>query len=378
MHRTHTLPRHAAARQSLAEKVRQFTPNWFAVTMGNGIVFIVLASLPLHFAGQKTLAASLWCVDIVVFAVFAAMFAARWILYPETIKPMLHHPLQSMFLGTLPMGLAPIVNGIVLFAAPHYGSGAYSLAFALWCVDSVLAVVVAIGVPYLMFTEQSHAFERVSAVLLLPVVAPEVAAASAAVLAPHLPAETARLVVGAGYVMWAISVPLAFSILTLVFFRLVIHKLPHRDLGASSWLTLGPIGTGALGLLSLGQAAPAAFAGTPLESAALLARDFGIVGALLLWGVGLWWLATAILFIRRYRREGLPFNLGWWAFTFPLGVYTVATLNLYRVTGFGVFEAAGLLFAAALGALWVLVLSKTLRELAFGRLFHAPCLAAAH
>jgi C4-dicarboxylate transporter/malic acid transport protein len=363
--------------QSFPDKIRQFTPNWFAVTMGNGIVFLALTALPLHFSGQRALAESLWCVDIALYAIFAAMFAARWIFYPDTIRPLLHHPLQSMFLGAIPMGLAPIINGIVLFAGPRLGAGAYTLASALWCFDAVLAVVVAIGVPYLMFTEQSHAFERLTAVLLLPIVAPEVAASSAAVLAPHLPVEMARLVIGAGYVLWAISVPLAFSVLTLVFFRLVIHKLPHRDLGPSSWLTLGPIGTGALGLMTLGQAASGAFAGTSLASAAAIARDFGVVGGLLLWGVGLWWLAIAVLFMWRYRREGLPFNLGWWGFTFPIGVYTLATLNLYRITGFSGFAVAGVLLAASLGALWIVVLARTIRELTRGHLFSAPCLATA-
>jgi C4-dicarboxylate transporter/malic acid transport protein len=367
----------SASAQRLSEKIRQFTPNWFAVTMGNGIVFLVLTALPLHFSSQRALAESLWCVDIALFAVFTAMFAARWIFYPETIKPLLHHPLQSMFLGAIPMGLAPIINGIVLFAGPRFGTSAYTLASALWCFDAVLAVTVAVVVPYLMFTEQSHVFERLTAVLLLPIVAPEVAASGAAVLAPHLPVETARVVIGAGYVLWAISVPLAFSVLTLVFFRLVIHKLPHRDLGPSSWLTLGPIGTGALGLLTLGQAASGAFAGTSLASVAVIARDFGIVGGLLLWGVGLWWLAIAVLFMWRYRREGLPFNLGWWGFTFPLGVYTAATLSLYRVTGFEAFAVAAVLFAILLCGLWSVVLSWTLREVARGRLFYAPCLATA-
>jgi C4-dicarboxylate transporter/malic acid transport protein len=369
--------REATSSQHFADKIRQFTPNWFAVTMGNGIVSLVLTALPQSFPGQHALAVSLWYVDIVLYAVFAAMFAARWIFYPETIKPLLHHPLQSMFLGTLPMGLAPIINGMVLFAGPHFGAGAYSLAYGLWCVDALLAVVVAVGVPYLMFTEQSHAFERVTAVLLLPIVAPEVAASSAAALAPHLATQTAQLVVGAGYLLWAISVPLAFSVLTVVFFRLVIHKLPHRDLGPSSWLTLGPIGTGALGLLTLGQAAPAAFAGTTLASVAVIARDFGLIGALILWGAGLWWLAVALLFTLRYRREGLPFNLGWWGFTFPLGVYTATTLSLYRVTGFEAFGVAGMLFAILLGGFWSVVLSRTLREVARGHLFYAPCLATA-
>jgi tellurite resistance protein TehA-like permease len=275
------------------------------------------------------------------------------------------------------MGLAPIINGIVLFAGQHVGSGAYTLAFILWCVDSLVAIVVAIGVPYLIFTAQDHAFERMSAVLLLPIVAPEVAASSAATLAPHFAAETARALIGAGYVLWAISVPLAFSVLTIVFFRLVIHKLPHRDLGPSSWLTLGPIGTGALGLLALGQAAPGAFVGTSLASVALVARDVGMIGGLLLWGAGIWWLAIAIAFTLRYRREGLPFNLGWWGFTFPLGVYALATFTLYRVTAFSAFAVIGALLALLLLSLWSVVLTKTLAEIARGKLFYAPCLAPA-
>ncbi|KWB82520.1 TDT family transporter [Burkholderia ubonensis] len=361
------------APRGLSERVRQFTPNWFAMTMGNGIVSLVLAGLPLHFGGQRALASALWAIDIVLYLAFLAMLAARAIRFPETIRPLLHHPIQSMFLGAVPMGLVPIINGLVLFTGGH--AEATALAYALWCVDALLAVAVAIGVPFMMFTEQGHAFERVTAVLLLPIVAPEVTASSAATLAPHFAGASARLLIGAGYVLWAISVPLAFAILTIVFFRLVIHKLPHRDLGPSSWLTLGPIGTGALGLLTLGQAAPVAFAGTPLASVAVLARDLGIAGALVLWGAGLWWLACAVLFTLRYCREGLPFNLGWWGFTFPLGVYTAASLSLYHVTGFSGLAVFGMLLALLLGGLWAMVMVRTCRGMLHGGLFHAPCLA---
>lgn len=370
-----TGPVHITAPHGLSEKIRQFTPNWFAVTMGNGIVSLVLAGLPLHFGGQRALASTLWTIDIVLYLAFATLFAARAIRFPETIGPLLRHPIQSMFLGALPMGLVPIINGIVLFAGGRFGSDAYALAYALWCFDALLSVVVAIGVPFMMFTEQAHALERVTAVLLLPIVAPEVAASSAAMLAPHFAGAQARLLIGAGYALWAISVPLAFAILTIVFFRFVIHKLPHRDLGPSTWLTLGPIGTGALGLLTLGQAAPAAFAGTQLASTAAMARDLGIIGSLLLWGAGLWWLACAILFTLRYCREGLPFNLGWWGFTFPLGVYCAATLSLYHATGFVGFAVFGTLLAGLLGGLWAMVMTRTCRGFLRGSLFHAPCLA---
>jgi len=359
------------------EKVRQFTPNWFAVTMGTGVVYLVLNALPGASPVKTALAEWLWRVDICLYGLFLAMFVGRFVLFSETIKPLLHHPLQSMFLGALPMGLAPIVNGIIAFAGARYGNNAYYVALTLWGIDVVLSLAVAIGVPFLVFTTQEHSVERLTAALLLPVVAPEVAAASAALLAPHLPAGTAQFVVGVGYVLWAISVPLAFSILTIVLFRLIIHKLPHRDVGVTSWLTLGPIGTGALGLTTLGDAAVKAFAGTALQPVAIIARDFGVLGALLLWGAGLWWLACALLFMWRYRREGLPFNLGWWGFTFPIGVYTLATFNLARVTGFQGFTDVGVVLAVMLDVLWLVVLSRTIRGLMFERLFRAPCLAGA-
>jgi C4-dicarboxylate transporter/malic acid transport protein len=357
-----------------AEIVRQFTPNWFAMTMGTGIVYLVLLLLPFQLPGQHQAAMALWIFDGIVFSIFTALFLARLTRFPETVRPMLDHPVQSMFLGTIPMGLIPIVNGLSVFGVELFGQGALSVAQALWWGDAALAVFIACLVPYRMFTSQRHSAEQITAVWLLPVVAPEVTASSAGVLAPHLSHGAAQLLVGTGYALWAISVPLAFSILTLVFLRLALHKLPHRDMAASSWLTLGPIGTGSLGLLLLGQAAPAAFNGTAFAHAATAAHDFGLLGGLLLWGVGVWWLAIAVMLTVRYQREGMTFNMGWWGFTFPIGVYTSATFTLYRYTQFLPFAVIGTVLALALFGFWFLVMSRTLNGMWHGKLLHAPCL----
>ena len=39
----------------------------------------------------------------------------------------------------------------------------------------------------------------------------------------------------------------------------------------------------------------------------------------------MWWLILALLITGRYFKGSIPFNLGWWGFTFPLGVKTVRT-----------------------------------------------------
>lgn len=356
------------------EVIRQFTPNWFAMTMGTGIVYLILFAQPFKFPGQHMLAEGLWIFDIALFSTFSFLFAGRLIIYPETAKPMLNHPVQSMFLGAIPMGLIPIVNGLSIFGVELFGAQALNVAHALWWLDAALAVAIASLVPYRMFTSQHHLAEQITAIWLLPIVAPEVTASSAGVLAPHFSHNVAQLLIGTGYVLWAMSVPLAFSVLTIVFLRLALHKLPHHDMAASSWLTLGPIGTGSLGLMLLGQAAVGAFHGTSLEQEAYAARDFGLIGGLLLWGAGVWWLILAIILTLRYQREGMTFNMGWWGFTFPLGVYTSATFTLFRLTSFVPFAALGVLFSFALVCFWLLVITKTLHGMWHGYLFHAPCL----
>ncbi|MDE3737075.1 TDT family transporter [Pseudomonas resinovorans] len=357
--------------------VRQFTPSWFAVTMGTGALALVVAALPWGGELEARLAEALWLFNAALFVGFALLFVARVLLFRDTVRPMLLHPVQSMFLGAIPMGLATLINGLVLFGVPRWGDGVLAVAHGLWWLDVMLALGVALLVPYLMFTRQDHALEKLTAVWLLPIVAPEVAAASAGVLAPHLAPELAWQMLVVGYLLWGVSLSLAFSLITLVLLRLALHKLPGSEFAATSWLPVGPLATGCLGLLSLGKAMPAAFAGTALAGVAELARDVGLLGGLLLWGAAAWWLVMALFCTRRHLRQEMRFNLGWWGFTFPLAVFTLATFELQRRTSMGFFGPAGAALVLGLALIWVQVMARTLGGLWHGELFQAPCLAAA-
>jgi tellurite resistance protein TehA-like permease len=150
---------------------------------------------------------------------------------------------------------------------------------------------------------------------------------------------------------------------------MAIHKLPPATMAASSWLALGPIGTGALGLLVLGGAAPAIFVANSLAGDAATARGVGLVGGLLLWGYGLWWAVMAALVTIRHLRQGLPFNLGWWGYTFPIGVYAVCTLKLATVLPLAAFALLGGGLVIALALMWLVVGARTLRGVWRGDFF---------
>ena len=358
------------------EVIRQFTPNWFAATMGTGVLALALAQLPLAIPGLRVVAEGLWLFNILLFSLFTAAYAARWILFFDEARRIFGHSTVSMFFGTIPMGLATIINGFLLFGLRRWGDGVIQLVEVLWWTDVAMSLACGVLIPYMMFTRQEHSIDQMTAVWLLPVVAAEVAAASGGLLAPHLTDAHGQLVVlTTSYVLWAFSLPVAFSILTILLLRMALHKLPHENMAASSWLALGPIGTGALGMLLLGGEAPAIFAANGLPGVGEIAAGLGLVAGITLWGFGLWWMLMALLITVRYLRDGIPFNLGWWGFTFPLGVYSLATLKLASILNLTFFSVFGTALVILLAAMWLIVGKRTVQGAWRGELFVSPCIA---
>jgi C4-dicarboxylate transporter/malic acid transport protein len=356
--------------------IRQFTPNWFAATMGTGILALALPQVPGAGPALTPIGEALWIFNIALFALFSGLYAARWILFGREARRIFGHNSVSMFIGTIPMGLATIVNGFVAFGLPRFGPAVVPIAETLWWIDVAMSLACGVAIPYLMFTRHEHSLDGMTAVWLLPVVAAEVAGASGGLLAPHLADFHSQFVVLAtSYVLWAYSVPVAFSILAILILRMALHKLPHESMAASSWLALGPIGTGALGMLLAGADAPAILTANGLGEIGGVTEGIGTIAGLLLWGFGLWWLALATLITIRYWRAGVPFNLGWWGYTFPLGVYTVATFRLGTMLHVGFFGVVGTVLTIALAAMWLLVGAKTVAGGWRGNLFVSPCIA---
>lgn len=359
------------------EVIRQFTPNWFAATMGTGILSAVLPQLPMNIPGLRVIAEGLWLLNIVLFLTFSALYLARWILYFDEARRVFGHSTVSMFFGTIPMGLATLINGLLTFGLPRWGSEVLPLAELLWWLDVAMSLACGVLIPFLMFTRQEHRIDQMTAVWLLPLVACEVAAVSGGLLAPHLAESHSQFsVLITSYVLWAMSVPVAFSVLTILLLRMALHKLPHESMAASSWLALGPISTGAFGLLILGADSPAVFTANGLSGVGEIASGLGLLGGVILWGVGVWWCLMALLITARYLRDGIPFNLGWWGFTFPLGVFALTTLKLGAVLHLAFFSVLGCALVAALAVLWLVIMKLTVRGAYRGELFVSPCIAA--
>jgi len=69
------------------------------------------------------------------------------------------------------------------------------------------------------------------------------------------------------------------------------------------------------------------------------------------------------------RKGGVPFHLGWWAFVFPLGAYTAATITLARSWQSPALEAVSVVLYLGLLAAWLVVGVRTLAGIRSGRIW---------
>lgn len=268
------------------------------------------------------------------------------------------------------------------------------------------------------FSRQEQTLDSLNGVWLQPIVASVVAAASGGLVASVLEPEAARSTVIVSYFVWGCGVPFAFLVMALYFYRLALKGLPAALATPSIFLPLGPCGQGAFGIIQLGRvvrmlayehgvglakALPYGVSAGSAEAAEAARRVAdsvyagGLVVGTIMWGVGLFWLVIAVATVlRQIKKGGFAFSLGCWgecfvmssrwsvltssclliAFTFPLGVFSVATTTLATELDSPAFRVFGTITSLCVVIAWMWVGSMTLYQAIEGSIFVAPELAA--
>lgn len=124
--------------------------RWFTVTMGTGIVSILLHGLPYNGRWLYWISVGIFGFNILLFGIALFITILRYTLFPEIWTVMINEPFQSMFLGTFPMGFSTIVTMMILVCSPAWGEWVTILAWAFWIADSVVAVLCALVLPFLL------------------------------------------------------------------------------------------------------------------------------------------------------------------------------------------------------------------------------------
>jgi C4-dicarboxylate transporter/malic acid transport protein len=348
--------------------VQQFHPGWFGAVMGTAIVGVAATLNPGQIAAlhpvMRILGIVMAALAYLLAVVLGIPYIARWIRHPAVAWHDLRHPVLGALYATFPAGLLVLATTTAAVGPGLLPAHTLWLIIAiLTAVGGVLALAISVFFAYILFVAPGIPAELANGGWFIPPVVTIIVPLALLPLLPGVDAPTARLLLFTGYAAWGMGFLLFLMIAALLYARHVYHALPEAPLAPSLWIGLGPIGVGSLALVRLAAATPhfwGAAAAAAVSAASTLV-------ATALWGFGVWWLATALLLLVRYRREGpLPYGVGWWAFTFPLGAYTVSTLALARIWQVGLIEWMGAALFVSLVGFWLVVSLWTLVHLRTG------------
>ncbi|KAI8972220.1 voltage-dependent anion channel [Trametes punicea] len=380
----------ATSRKSLKDCIRHFTPAWFAAIMGTGSISILFNNSP--YTKDSTAIVVLtyifFFLNLALFIIFNALTIARYVIFPDIWPLMIHHPVQSLFIGTYPMGAATLLNIAVGFFYEKYGFGGKGFLYTmwgLWWLDVILSIGCAFELVHIMKTRHEHSLNRMTANWLLPVVTLIVISSTGGVLAAPLlefsPSHS-LLTLTVSLVLVSMGLGLAMMILTMYLLRLIIHGVPQSINILSVFIPLGPMGQGGYSILLLGQGFRAVLPLNYGDSHVLRQSNVGdiiavicLAAALVLWSLATMWMIYAVLaVIEVLQQTRIPFKQTFWGLIFPNGVYANLTIQLYRTIDAPFFRVWGAVYSIVTLILWTLVFLRTLSLVHNGAIFESPCL----
>ncbi|KAH0372829.1 sulfite efflux pump SSU1, partial [Aureobasidium melanogenum] len=355
--------------------VRGFTPSMFSITMGTGVVAILIHQMPYNSSWTNYPCYIVFGLNVLIFISALLISILRYALWPELWPAMINHPTHSLFLGCFPMGLGTIVNLIVLVCVPAWGRWAATMAWALWWIDAALAVTICCSVAFLMISVHEVTPEKLTAACLLPAVSCLVAASTGGQVAQMeaLQAHEALWTLLTCYCCWAIGFFVGLMILCIYFYRLLLFKLPSQEVIVSVFLSLGPLGQGSFGILQCGKAAKMIFPKLtvlPSEAGTIL-YVMGLIMGLVIWAMAIPWMCFAVGSVLRLKFR-FPFNIGWWAFLYPVGGVASATITLSAELDSAFFGVIAEILTAVIILVWIICFVRTIRGAFTGELFPKP------
>lgn len=347
--------------------VRGLHPGWFGAVMGTAIVAVAASLNPGHTSSMVATARTVSQVMTLIAAglgvILLVLFVSRFARHGDAALADLRDPGVGALYGTVPGAILVLAAATAAVGPTWFApSTVRDLVEVLDWIGIPLALVVSLVFAQTLFLRASLAAEAVNGSWFIP---PVVNIVVPLVLVPLVPGSSpavARTLLFLSYGFWGMGFMLYLIIIAMLYQRLVLHPLPHAGLAPSLWIGLGPIGVGSLALLKLAAAGGGVF-GNQAATVALASK----LVATALWGFGAWWFLVATTLLVHYLRAGsLPYGIGWWGFTFPLGAYTVATLALAQAWSLSSLQWVGASLFVVLVVFWIVVVIRTLVALGTG------------
>lgn len=332
-------PISAAPRSRIIAAAQTLFPGYFALVMATAAV-----SIASFLLGYRLPARLLVGLNWIFYLSLWALTLIRLIKFPR-------HVLEDLFDHQRAPGFFTLVAGTcVLATQTALVAGGTAIAAGLWWLGLSLWFVIM----YAFFTAVTVRQRKPSlargingAWLIAAVATQSIVVSRGAVDGLTAPPAPLQFLCVA---MFMIGSMLYLAIIPLIFYRLTFVRLASRDFSPPYWINMGAVAittlAGATLMMRVGH-------WPLLDQISPFLPGF----TLFFWAAATWWIPLLIaLMIWRYvvRKEVPRYEPALWGMVFPLGMYTTATFQLSRATGFEFLAGISQIFIFIALAAWLM------------------------
>ncbi|MCA1241776.1 SLAC1 anion channel family protein [Stappia stellulata] len=299
-------------------RLAYFPVTFFAVVMGLAGLALATHRVELWLGAGSHTSIGLIAVTALVFCTIAGLFVLKGLRHPDELRAEWNHPVRIAFFPAITIGALLIAAGLLQVSEP--------LARAIWIPAAVAHLVVTLGVVSAWISHRTFEQAHMTPAWFIPAVG-NVLVPVAGVQLGYL--EVSWFFFSVGMLFWLVF-------LTLVFNRLIFHNpLPERLLPTLVILIAPP---------SAGFVAWYQINGGEIDAVARLLYYCGLMFALI-----------TLTQVNKLLR--LPFAMSWWAYSFPVAAFTIASSLFAEKTGHGFQQVVMLVsYVVLLGVIALLVL----------------------
>ncbi len=302
--------------------IKDFPIGFFAMTMA-----LCGLALAWRLSGISFFLSNVFALfAVAIFFIVSCVYIIKFLKYRPAVMQEFTHPIMMSFFGTIPVS--------IMFLASIIGNQNASSAKFLWIIGASLHVILFLYALGQWVLSKKLEIENLTPACFIPVV-------GLAVI-PVYGAEHGFVEIS--WFFWGIALTLWMILLVFVLYRLMFVSPLPAPLMPMLFILLAPPSIMFNNYIVL--------QGESLEGVGMLGN--------ILYGVA---VLFACLFLSHIKFFRVPFSMSYWAFTFPLVAFSMATMIMGRaIENDTIFEVGcALLFIVT--ALIILILALTIKNI---------------
>ncbi|KXX77594.1 Malic acid transport protein [Madurella mycetomatis] len=332
----------------------------------------VLHSIPYKSQWLTGIGLAFFFLNICLFIMNCVLISLRFYWRPGSLVESFTDQYESLFISAIIVSMATILITICQYGVPNAGPWLLSVVEACFWIYVGVSTLVSAGLYLTLWSTQVFPIHTMTPVWVFPaypllLTAPFggnlVAAASRT---GHLSAMNKVAVATAALTIQGTGFLISFMVCAAFLYRLMTQKLPRDHQRPGVFISIGPSGFTAAGIVQLGilshEIFPPNFMGT--EHAGSILRLLAYMAGLWLWGLSIWFFLVSVgslwKYLRPENKAKLRFQMTWFSFVFPNTALVTATEALgiaFESPGFKIF---GCVLTGVLVLVWMLVVGKML------------------